>query len=140
MKVSLISGGELGDDVERAWVALQQANPDLASPYFHPGFTKIVSSVRHDVEVAIVESEGKIAALFPFQRDYGAIGRPVGDIISDYQGIICAQDFRFAPSDLLGHCRLLAWDFDHLITSQSSFAPFQWSVEVLATNQHFQGL
>jgi len=129
MKVSLISGTELSDDVERAWMALQQANPDLASPYFHPEFTKIISSVRHDVEVAIVESEGQIAALFPFQRGYGAIGRPVGDVISDYQGIICAQDFRLAPSDLLGHCRLVAWDFDHLITSQSSFAPFQWSVE-----------
>ena len=115
-------------------MALQQANPDLASPYFHPEFTKIISSVRHDVEVAIIESEGKIVALFPFQRGCGTIGRPVGDVISDYQGIICARDFRFAPSDLLGHCRLITWDFDHLITSQSSFAPFQWSVEVLATN------
>src|SRR5262245_42784410 len=107
MKVSLISGQELSDDLVRVWMGLQQMNPDLASPYFHPEFTNAIGAVRHDVEIAVLESDGKIAAFFPFQRDQGAIGRPVGGIISDYHGIICAQDFRFSPSELLEHARLI---------------------------------
>ena len=130
MKVTLIPGQELSDDLARVWIRLQQANADLASPYFHPEFTSVIAAVRHDVEVAVLESDGKIAAFFPFQREHGAIGRPVGSIISDYHGLICPQDFRFSPSELLGYSRLVAWDFDHLVASQVSFAPFQWSVEL----------
>ena len=130
MKVSLISGRELSDDVARAWLLIQQGNPELASPFFHPEFTKIVASARNDVEVAIIESEGKIAGLFPFHRGVGGIGRSVGEIISDYQGVISAQDFRFSPRELLRYSRLIIFDFDHLPTSQLNFAPFQSSIEL----------
>jgi CelD/BcsL family acetyltransferase involved in cellulose biosynthesis len=129
MKVSLIPGRELCDELVRMWIRLQQANPDLASPYFHPEFTNVIASVRDNVEVAVLESDGKVAGFFPFQREHGRLGRPVGGIISDYHGLICAQDFRFSPSELLRHSRLIAWDFDHLPTSQMSFAPFQSSIE-----------
>ena len=129
MKVSLIPGQELSDDLVRVWIGLQQANPDLASPYFHPEFTKVIAAVRPDVEVGVLESDGKIVAFFPFQREHRAIGGPVGGIISDYHGLICAQNFRFSPSELLKQSRLIAWDFDHLPTSQLSFAPFQSSIE-----------
>ena len=129
MKGTLISGRELSDDLVSIWIELQQANPDLASPYFHPAFTKAIAAVRHDVEVAVLQSEGKIVAFFPFQREHGAVGRPVGGIISDYHGLICKQDFRFSPRELLDQSRLIAWEFDHLPASQVSFTPFRWSIE-----------
>ena len=71
----------------------------------------------------------KSSAFFPFQREHGAIGRPVGGIISDYHGLICEQDFRFLAERAFRASRLIAWDFDHLLASQVSFAPFQWSIE-----------
>src|SRR4051794_17226783 len=95
MKVSLIPGHEISDDLARVWIGLQQTNPDLSSPYFHPEFTNVIAAVRHDVEVAVLEADGKIVAFFPFQREHPSIGGPVGGIISDYHGLICARDFRF---------------------------------------------
>jgi CelD/BcsL family acetyltransferase involved in cellulose biosynthesis len=129
MKVSLISGQELSDDLVGAWIGLQQTNPNLSSSFFHPQFTNVIAAVRHDVEVGVLESDGKIVAFFPFQREHPSIGGPVGGIISDYHGLICAQDFRFLPSELLKQVGLIAWDFDHLPTSQLSFAPFQSTIE-----------
>jgi CelD/BcsL family acetyltransferase involved in cellulose biosynthesis len=130
MKINLIPAQHLSSDLVGIWTRLQQANPDLASPYFHPEFTRITASVRHDVQVALLELDGKIAGFFPFQREGESGGRPVGGPVSDYHGLICAQDFQFSPIELLEHCGLRTWDFDHLPTSQLSFAPFQWSVDV----------
>jgi CelD/BcsL family acetyltransferase involved in cellulose biosynthesis len=129
MKVTLVPGRELGPDLVAAWTGLQAANPDLVSPYFHPEFTKAIAAVRSDVEVAVVEADGAIVALFPFQREQASLGLPVGGIISDYQGLICAQGFQFSPTELLQQCRLDSWDFDHLIASQSSLTPFHWSTD-----------
>jgi CelD/BcsL family acetyltransferase involved in cellulose biosynthesis len=122
MKVTLVPGRELSADLIHAWAELQQKNPDLAGPFFHPEFTRIIASVRNDVEVAVVEDGGKVVALFPFQRGPGSIGQPVGGIISDYQGIICAQDFLWDSRELLKACGLIAWDFDHVVASQALFA------------------
>jgi CelD/BcsL family acetyltransferase involved in cellulose biosynthesis len=129
MKVTLVPGQELSDDLAGVWIRLQQANPDLASPFFHPNFTKAIAAVRHGVEVAVMESNGEITAFFPFQREQGPVGRPVGGIISDYHGLICLKDFRFSPRELLERSGLTAWEFDHLPTSQLSFAPFQSTIE-----------
>jgi CelD/BcsL family acetyltransferase involved in cellulose biosynthesis len=125
-----VPGRELGSDLVTAWTGLQAANPDLVSPYFHPEFTRIVAAARNDVEVAVLESEGGIVALFPFQREQESHGRPVGGTISDYHGLICAQHFRLSPVELLEHCRLHSWDFDHLIAAQTNFKPFHWSTEI----------
>ena len=76
MKVSLVRGRELSDDILCAWHRLRQANPDLTSPYFHPEFTRIIASRRNDVEIAVLESGGEIVGLFPFHRERGSIGRP----------------------------------------------------------------
>ena len=122
-------GRELGSDLVAAWTRLQAANPDLVSPYFHLEFTRSIAAVRGDVEVAVVEAGGAIVALFPFQREQASLGLPVGGIISDYQGLICAQGFQFSPTELLQACRLDSWDFDHLIASQSSLTPFHWSTD-----------
>ena len=76
MKVTLIPGPKLDDEIVRIWVCLQQANPDLASPYFHPEFTRIIASVRDGVEVAVIEDGGRVVALFPFQRESKKSGGP----------------------------------------------------------------
>src|SRR6516165_11136612 len=120
MKVTLVPGSELGSDLVRTWAEIQEANPTLASPYFHPEFTRVIAAVRVDVEVAVVEDRAQIVAFFPFQRVGASVGEPVGGVISDYQGLICAPDFTCDPHELMRQCCLAAWNFDHLLTSQSS--------------------
>ena len=83
-----------------------------------------VGAVCEGVEVGIIEENGKVAAYFPFQRSVRSIGIPAGGILSDYQGLICRPLFEFNPSELVKGCHLSAWDFDHLLGSQTCFMPF----------------
>ena len=129
LKVTLIPGRELGPDLVDRWRELQRSNPELASPYFCPEFTEIIAAVRDDVEVAIIEETGNIAAFFPFQRGRDGVGVPVGGLLSDYQGLICGPEFLLDPRTLVRHCGLVAWDFDHLLASQESFIPFHSNIE-----------
>jgi CelD/BcsL family acetyltransferase involved in cellulose biosynthesis len=129
MKVTLIPGRELSADLIRVWGELQRSNADLVSPFFHPEFTQIIAAVRRGVEIAVVESADRIVAFFPFERGPRSVGRPVGGVISDYHGLICAQDYFCDPCELLRQCGLVAWDFDHLIAVQNMFAPFHRHTE-----------
>jgi CelD/BcsL family acetyltransferase involved in cellulose biosynthesis len=112
------------DAVITAWRQLQHSNPDLVSPYFAPEFTRIVASVRPDVEIGVVESDGQVVALFPWQRGNYNIGGPVGEFISDYEALICRPGFTIQPKALLRSCGLVAWDFDHLLGAQTFFCKF----------------
>ena len=130
MQVTLIPGNELGPDPVLRWRELQQSNPILTSPFFAPEFTLAVASARDDVEVAVVEQNGKVAAFFPFQRRDRSIGTPVGGIFSDYQALICQPKFECDPRELVRRCRLTTWDFDHLVASQQFLVPFHRSRDV----------
>lgn len=124
MTLSVIPASELTSDLCATWRRIQQANPDLKSPFFAPEFTRAVASVRRDVEVGVLEENGKVSGIFPFQRGNRFVGRPVGGILSDYQALVCASGFRFDPRELVKQCRLAAWDFDHVLSAQRCFAPF----------------
>src|SRR5258705_12327604 len=124
MDVSVISAHDLDADLIHAWKHLQSSNPELASPYFAPEFTQAVAAVPNEVEIAVMGEDGRPIGFFPYQRGARDVAEPVGGILSDYQGIICAPGFDCDPLQLLKSCRLKAWDFDHLLASQSCFLPF----------------
>ena len=123
MKITTIAGRELGPDLAAAWAALQRADVDLSSPFFHPEFTRCVAGAKPNVEIAIVEDAGAVVALFPFERVLRSLGGPAGGPLSDYHGVVSAggADADFAPLDLLRACKLIAWDFSRLPLSQSRF-------------------
>lgn len=137
--VRIVSGDALKSSLVESWRALQASNPELASPCFAPEFTQAVAAVRHDVEVGIVEENGELAAIFPFQRKSGGRGIPVGGIVSDYQGLICPPGFSCDPRELLKGCGLVSWDFDRLIATQESFKPFHKLCEPSAQIDLSQG-
>ncbi|MGH9799688.1 MAG: GNAT family N-acetyltransferase, partial [Blastocatellia bacterium] len=112
------------------WRQLQQSNPALQSPYFCVEFTEAVAQARADVEIAVIEQDGQPVAFFPFHRGPRSVAMPVGGILSDCQGFICAPQFTCDPLEVLRACSLVAWDFDHLITSQTFFAPFHLRQDV----------
>lgn len=128
MKVSPIAGQELNGELFKRWEQLRRCNPDLSSPYFYPEFLKIVAAARKDTEVAVIECDGEVCAFLPFHRE-GRVGKPVGSILCDFQGMICRPQFSIAGKELLRGCRLDAYDFDHLVSSQAQLASYQITTE-----------
>jgi CelD/BcsL family acetyltransferase involved in cellulose biosynthesis len=123
MKVSLIAGQELNGELCLRWEELRRCNPALSSPYFYAEFSQIVAAVRKDTEVAVIECDGRVSAFLPFHRA-GRAGKPVGTILCDYQGVICGPEFSIERKELLRGCRLDAYDFDHLVSSQARLVSY----------------
>lgn len=119
----LIRSADLDAALVEAWVAIQEAQPRFDNPYFRPEFAQAVGAVRDDVEIAVIEEDGRAVGFFPFQRD-GASGRPAGGKVSDFQGVIARSEVDWNPADLLRACRLRAWNFDHLLAEDEKLSSF----------------
>jgi CelD/BcsL family acetyltransferase involved in cellulose biosynthesis/peptidoglycan/xylan/chitin deacetylase (PgdA/CDA1 family)/ubiquinone/menaquinone biosynthesis C-methylase UbiE len=124
MKVRLVPAHELGSSEWLRWSDLQRGNPSLASPFFRPEFTNAIASAQADVFVGILESGAGIDGFFPFQSPRPGFGVPVGPRLSDYHGVICAEEVHFDPRELVTGCGLLNWQFDHVPAAQTAFTPY----------------
>ena len=124
VKIELVPGNRINGELVKRWDVLLNSDPRFDSPYFQPEFTQLVSEVRDDVEVAFVEDGGDVVAIFPFQRGAFGFGLPVGGLVSDFHGLICAKEFDFDARELISKCGLWAWQFDHLMATSEMFVPF----------------
>jgi CelD/BcsL family acetyltransferase involved in cellulose biosynthesis len=106
-----------------AWHGMVAANPDLASPYFHPGFARAVHAVHGDVRVVVTEQDGDVRSLLAVQVR-GGIARPVGMPGSDFQGPIVPPGAVFAPLRALRPLGVRTLAFDHLVEGAVGFAPW----------------
>jgi CelD/BcsL family acetyltransferase involved in cellulose biosynthesis len=122
MNVRILPAQELPKELIRRWAEIQQINGELRSPFFCPEFTQAVATVRSDAFVAVI-NDGE--AFFPFQRSDSGFGRPIGGPVSDYQGIIAPADYGYDARALMRACKLLVWDFDHVLARQRVFAPWR---------------
>ncbi|MBL0422726.1 GNAT family N-acetyltransferase [Ramlibacter sp. AW1] len=117
-KISVIHAAQIDRAMQARWLALQEANPALASPYFCPEFTRQVARVRPDVRVAVIEDADGVQGFFPYQGRWG-MGRPVGAPLSDHHGVVCAPDLSIDWPRLLQATGLSFWEFDHLPRAQA---------------------
>ncbi len=92
MRIDVISANQLPAEQEAAWANLQQADRTVDHPCFRPEFAKAAAAVRSDVEVTVMEEDGRFVGFLPFQRNRHDIGRPVGSVLSDMHGAIVAKD------------------------------------------------
>jgi CelD/BcsL family acetyltransferase involved in cellulose biosynthesis len=126
MNATIIPARDLTSAYIAVWDAIQRADRNLASPFFRPEFSQAVAEVRPDVEVAVIERNGKIVGFFPFQRQRGNVGRPVGGPLSDYHGIVLQAGITVDLEEIFDQCGLSAWHFDHLIAAQPAFKEHHW--------------
>lgn len=127
LTVRLARPDELSSEERGVWRRLQQAGPDISSPFFCLDLILTVATVRKDLEVAVMEQGGDVVGFFPFQRGKGNVGRPVLSRLSEFHGVVARQGLAFDAVDLLRQCRLVAWHFDHLVASQEPLQPYHWS-------------
>ncbi len=121
MDPSILPANVLTDRSLALWSEIQRSDQTLLSPFFRPEFTQAVASVRRDVYVAELKDNGQTVGFFPFCKGRMGIGRPVGQPLCDFQGIIGRTDRSWNDVELICRCGLAAWDFDHLLCSQAMF-------------------
>ena len=126
-RVELAKIDRLSPEAWALWSQLQQADATLDSPFFRPEFTRLVASVRDDVEVALLYDEAELVGFFPFQRDAHQVALPAGGWFSDYHGVIAQPGFAYEPQQLLTLCGLSAWHFNHLPQTQTAWQPYRWN-------------
>ena len=121
MKITVVPANRLTDADLARWSEMQQADPSLWSPCFRPEFVEAVAALRSDVEVGVLEEPGQVCGFFPFQRGRWKIGRPVGEPLSDFHGVIARAGVAWSAEELVRGCGLNAWRFDHLPADQPPF-------------------
>lgn len=127
MRVSVLRPEELVEDQLAAWRQFQEGDPLLASPFLRPEFTQLVTAVRQDVMVAVVEESNELHGFFPIQR-CRRVGRPVGGGLSDCQAVIAAPGWSFDARALIRAAGLAVYNFTQMRAGQRPFAPFHRKV------------
>jgi CelD/BcsL family acetyltransferase involved in cellulose biosynthesis len=125
-QVRAVPARNLTPDLLARWSQLAAENPDLGSPLFAPEYTLAVASVAPEIYVGVAERGGIPIAFLPYQKNRKGIGTRLP--LCDYQGIILSQGLTLDAKRFLGGCGLRAWDFDHLLASQSYLQRFHRSL------------
>ncbi|HUG69108.1 MAG TPA: GNAT family N-acetyltransferase [Pirellulaceae bacterium] len=126
-KVTVLSANSLDAILIDRWNQLQRGNPALDSPFFSSSFVRTIAAERSGVEVAVIESDETVVGFLPYCRRRHVIAAPVAGSFTDFQGLIAAPDTAFDMRCVLCDSRLLAWQFDHLVTGNDSLLPFHWA-------------
>lgn len=125
--VQVLRPHELRDDHWIAWAAVQASNSHFDSAFFAPDLAWLVSTVRDDVEVALMEDGGELVGFFPFLRSPSGMALPVAGRLSEFQGPITGRGLEWDLVDLIQKARLQAWYFDHLPPAQLGYVAHGWS-------------
>lgn len=87
LRVEIVGAEALEATDIALWHAMIAANPDLASPYFHPEFTRIAARVSPHAAVAVFRRGNRTIGFFPHQRRGSSI-QPLAAPMNDYHGVI----------------------------------------------------
>jgi CelD/BcsL family acetyltransferase involved in cellulose biosynthesis len=124
MQVRVVRPSDLGDAELGIWRAFQRDDPTLASPFLTPEFALAVDGARDDARIGVVEEGDGPVAFFPFSTEDGSTGEPLGASICDAQALISRAGTECDPAVLVRGVGLDVWHFDHLLATQTAFAPF----------------
>ena len=112
-----------------AWNDLLATDPRYASPFFHPAYTRLISEVRSQVEVAVFEDGNEPVGFLPFERHHGHVARPLGVKLCDYQGVVMRAGVEWSPEHLMRESGLSVWHFDHLLAGDPAFDRYTLATE-----------
>jgi CelD/BcsL family acetyltransferase involved in cellulose biosynthesis len=106
-------------EIVETWRRIQRSHTHLHSAFFSYEYAYAVATVRPDVYVCLIEKNGEVAGLLPFQfetpihRRLGAAER-VGGELTDYFGLIAEPSLQIKPEQLLRLAGLNHFYFTHL--------------------------
>ncbi len=121
MKISVIPVGQLTAEHIKAWHELQTGI--YQHPFFSPEYAMLVADANPHARVAVMEQEDQYG-FFPFQMDGRRTALPIGNRLTDFQGLIVPDRWQVDTSVLMRACKIDAWRFDHLVEDCTTLAPF----------------
>lgn len=132
---SLISFSSVAvDDLSRTelaiWQGLVDSNPQFTSPFFTPGYCKLLSRCVPGVLAGLMTRGRSVVGVFPHEKMSASSGRPVGSVFCDYQGVIVGPDVSWKAERLLEGIGLSSWHFDHLIACQKEWTKYHRTLDV----------
>ncbi|HTP16710.1 MAG TPA: GNAT family N-acetyltransferase [Streptosporangiaceae bacterium] len=104
---------------------MQRKSQYLASPFLSPEFAVAVGMFRSSARVAVLADGPQLAGFFPFEKRKLGVGVPIGAGLTDFQGLVHAPGADWEPRQLLRACGISVWQFDHLLSGQRPFEPYQ---------------
>ena len=107
---------------------MQRQTEALANPFLCPEFAIAVDKFRPDARVAVIADGPEITGFFPFERRRLGIAVPIGAGLNDCQGLIHAPGMEWDAKELLRACKIVAWQFDHLVDGQRPFDHYKMAV------------
>lgn len=124
--IRIISARDMTADIANQWKSIANADCYLQSAFFQPEFTQAVSSVRNDVQIALIEESGELKGLFPFQRASNGLARNVCSRLSEFHGPIMRPGFQIDISKVMQTAGVSWWQFDHLPLTESAISQHIW--------------
>lgn len=135
---------DLTESCIAAWLRLT-AQPTFSSPFFTPGYTRLVASCVEGVQVGIMRQGSNVVGIFPFELEAPRRARPVGSVFCDYQGAVVNPEIAWQAEALLDGVGLDEWRFDHVLANQPQWAHFHsvrdvsWSVDLSHGFEAYEG-
>jgi len=115
---------EVSDEDLADWRRLISNYPAFSSPFFSPGYSRLVGACAGRVIAGLIRREGRLVGVFPFELGEPGQARPVGSIFNDYQGIVISPDIDWDVESLLRGFDLKCFKFDHLLAMQTPWAGY----------------
>jgi CelD/BcsL family acetyltransferase involved in cellulose biosynthesis len=115
MKVTIERPGLLSENELTLWRRLQRSHVELSRPFMCPEFVLAAAAARGDVWVAAFEEAEQLIGFFPFQRLGERESLPPAHGISSAEGAIADPRVHWDARELIRHCGLESWSFDHLV-------------------------
>lgn len=119
---------ELSQAESLAWDDLHAVDAELNQAFLSRTYIGHVARVNPGVRIVVGYEKGEPAFFLPLQRRHGLVSRfgvfePVGDVMTDYFGVVAKRGIQLSPAHLLAATRgrINAILFTHLDQTQARF-------------------
>lgn len=106
----LVRYDELTEALIEDWRKLLAENTDFDSALLTPEFAALVSTVRDDARILLIERAGRLQALLAMHKRPGGVARPLGAPFSDYSGPLVRKGVDIDLSRMLSLARVPAYE------------------------------
>ncbi len=113
----------LSDDDIASWKQFQMQAAAFASPLLSPEFAQLVSAVRPDARIILVEINQSLAGILACHLRPGGTARPIGAPFADFNAILSAPGIHFDARTAMRRAGVSEYVFGGLIDPYGLFGP-----------------